>query len=146
MDLNNFFLLFLFGITIPPEISTPAPTKPTLPSLPTISHHPNPQYHPFFRAHICQRGNSYCIPDILSQHRNWINCRDVILKAHVPGMHRDYLDYQQKSYPVDPVNPVHLDFRPGFDSCRLLREHVRAPEKYIKMLINLLLFFTASNP
>ena len=34
------------------------------------SHHQ--EERTFFRAHICQRGNSYCIPDFPGQYRHWI--------------------------------------------------------------------------
>jgi hypothetical protein len=75
-----------------------------------------------------------------------INSEDGIFQAQVAGMHCDYQDWPLKSYPVDPVIRskwalalvlIHIGCF-GIMSTR--------PKKYIKMLINLLLFFTASNP
>ena len=62
---------------------------------------------------------------------DYLTCRDVIFSAQVAGMHCDYQNWPLRSYPVDPVNPVHVDFCPGFASCRLLRDHVHAPCKNI---------------
>jgi hypothetical protein len=92
---------FKHKIKSPPKSQPPAPQRLSSPSPSEISHATTLIFPGAYMSAGVTAIASLIFRVNTSNDR--INCGDVIFQAQVAGMHCDYQEWPQNSYPVDPV-------------------------------------------